>query len=220
VTIGLYTLHMPHFCILPCERFFTTEHALQVHRARSSACQERWNDQLGFNSQIPVALSRSQSPDEAVLSHAESSCEDHMPDDGMMEDLGGFADPDAALIEMELDDHLPDGAEDYPGPPIEDDDRPHADVDLNDDPAESDTDSKNSGPIEEEIDRTAARVLRSQKSAFDSFYDAQVAGQQGNLYYPFAGAVEWQFARWAHSSGLSRSQIDELLNLDYVSVIP
>jgi hypothetical protein len=204
---------MPHFCILPCERFFATEHALQVHRARSSACQERWNDQLGFIPHVPAALSRGQSPNEAVLSCGEGSSEDCMPDDAMMEELGGFADPVDA--EMELDGHPPDAADDYPGSPIEDND-----VNVNEDPAESDTDPENFGPIEEEIDHTAARVLRSQKSAFASFYDAQVAGQQGNLYYPFAGEVEWQFVRWVHSSGLSRSQIDELLNLDYVSVIP
>jgi hypothetical protein len=201
---------MPHFCIFPCERIFATEHALQVHRARSSVCQERWNDQLGFNSQIAAALHP----------HAKSS-EDHTPDDTMMEDPSGFADPDdAAFTEMELDGQPPDAAENYPEPPIEDNDHPWADIDANDDPAESDTDSENSGPIEEEVDHTAARVLRSQKSAFASFYDTQVTGHQGNLYYPFAGAVEWQFARWAHSSGLSRSQVDEFLNLDYVSVIP
>lgn len=38
-----------------------------------------------------------------------------------------------------------------------------------------------------------------------------------NPAYPFAGVLEWDFARWLGTSGLSGSKIDELLNLSWVS---
>jgi hypothetical protein len=209
---------MPHFCIFPCERFFATEHGLQVHRARSSGCQERWNDQLGLNSLIPAVLIDGHM--NANNAHAEGIYENNAPDDITMDEQGDFADPNnAASSEMELDVQPPLPVENHPGLRDGDDGIARVEAEAETGASESGTDSESSGPIEEEIDHTAARVLRSRTSAFAHFYDAQVTSRKGNLYYPFAGAVEWQFARWAHNSGLSRSRIDELLNLDYASVI-
>ena len=36
-------------------------------------------------------------------------------------------------------------------------------------------------------------------------------------WYPFAGRVEWELAKWLNSANLSMNKIDEFLRLDYVS---
>ncbi|KAF9237931.1 hypothetical protein BU15DRAFT_48175 [Melanogaster broomeanus] len=40
--------------------------------------------------------------------------------------------------------------------------------------------------------------------------------QEENLFYPFSGRAEWQFASWLANSGQSMANIDECLSLDMV----
>jgi hypothetical protein len=62
----------------------------------------------------------------------------------------------------------------------------------------------------------AAEVIHIDSPPFSSFTQKQHKLGHGNIYYPFAGPVEWDLARWLHGAG-SMVAIDQFLKLKYVS---
>ena len=62
----------------------------------------------------------------------------------------------------------------------------------------------------------AAKVIHTGDPPFTVFAQKQRDIGHGNIYYPFAGPVEWDLARWLHGAG-SMAIIDQFLKLKYVS---
>lgn len=63
----------------------------------------------------------------------------------------------------------------------------------------------------------AAEIVHIGDPPFSILAQEQRILGHGNLYYPFAGPVEWDLARWLHGAG-SMVAIDEFLKLKYVSI--
>jgi hypothetical protein len=62
----------------------------------------------------------------------------------------------------------------------------------------------------------AAEVIHTGDPPFSTLVQEQCNAGRGNIYYPFAGPVEWDLARWLHGAG-SMAMIDQFLKLKYVS---
>ncbi|PVF91462.1 hypothetical protein CPB86DRAFT_687103, partial [Serendipita vermifera] len=66
----------------------------------------------------------------------------------------------------------------------------------------------------------AGSVIKVQTPPFAHLLSRQQDIGEGNIYYPFAGPLDWKLAAWLHESHLSQARIDKFLQLDYTSKRP
>jgi hypothetical protein len=64
----------------------------------------------------------------------------------------------------------------------------------------------------------AGRVVsRGQPCGFSKILDEKKARRDQNLYFPFANKMEWELVAWIHRTGISTSEINQFIKLQYVS---
>jgi hypothetical protein len=76
-----------------------------------------------------------------------------------------------------------------------------------------------SAPTDDECE-DAGYIIGVEDPPFRSLLSNRKDIGQGNIYYPFAGPMEWGLASWIHEAHLPQTQIDKFLKLSYVSRTP
>ena len=85
-----------------------------------------------------------------------------------------------------------------------------------------DSAAENSGSVAleetslEEIYKNTGQGYRQQETLFKVLHKKQLEKGQGNIYYPFSCYQDFELAVWLHESGLSQTQINKYLKLEYV----
>jgi hypothetical protein len=219
-----------HFCIMPCERSFASSKALSVHRARSAACRKRWGEYLAQDARNMAIQEGLQNPLLAnldVLGHQMGPGGNDVAEHERPEVAPGFDNelafqyagddyedlPQLNYGDGGVSDSMVDAEEVNPELVVD----PPADVpernyeNLN--PSMDDTDRN----VEVELYEGAAWITGQVEAPFSALLRSQLAVGLNNVFYPFAGAKEWELGCWMHNSGLSRRQMDAFLRLNYVS---
>jgi hypothetical protein len=193
------------FCLEPCEYYGSSERGLHIHRGRNPECQRRWEEHLRPATNLDH---------ENAVEHGGRNAE---PD--QMDDVQPIMDnvDENPLAEVEGDGIQPH--ERNPGGRAQDHEEEA--MDPGDDPQEElgQPADVNAAAVIEDLCPGAAAVVATATPTFSTLYDEQMESGNGNIYYPFAGRMEWELAQWLYKSGLSRARIDEFLKLEYVSNI-
>jgi hypothetical protein len=223
-----------YFCVPPCERSFATPKSLSLHRSHSAACRKRWNDYLAQDARdmaIGDAINDPEMAGEDVLGDLVGH-DGYENNSGEREDRPNELEPDFEDPPMPQypDNNYDDppffeygdedgnegnrnlGEADLPppdGPAAAEQERDYADLR----PAMDDT----GGDLLVELYEGAAWVIGRGDAPFAILLRNQLTTGLNNVFYPFAGAKEWELACWMHNSSLSRRQMDQFLRLNYVS---
>jgi len=93
---------------------------------------------------------------------------------------------------------------------------------LQEAPGVEDSTAKNNGPVAleeiflEEIYKNTGQGYGQQEMLFKVLHKKQLEKGQGNIYYLFSCYQDFELTVWLHKSGLSQTQIDKYLKLEYV----
>lgn len=71
----------------------------------------------------------------------------------------------------------------------------------------------------DDVFEDAGSVIGLHTPPFVRLLSRQQRVSEGNIYYPFAGPLDWELAAWLHDSHLSQQQIDKFVRLRYVSTV-
>ena len=63
-------------------------------------------------------------------------------------------------------------------------------------------------------------VDRGEPCGFSRVLEEKKARGDNNLYFPFANKMEWELVAWLHQVGVSISEINQFLRLEYVCIVP
>ncbi|KAJ7628187.1 hypothetical protein DFH06DRAFT_1141333 [Mycena polygramma] len=120
--------------------------------------------------------------------------------------------PTAGPADEESDDDVMDVDED-----VDEDDGYGFDPD-DDTPMAGPDDEPIPGPFKESFEGAAEIISKGGDTFMDSFRrDPLSKHREGNVYFPFASALEWELVSFFNSSGLSMAQIDTFLKLGLVA---
>ena len=68
----------------------------------------------------------------------------------------------------------------------------------------------------------ASEIIEDRKNLYSEVWeqdDHYHTRKDNNLYYPFAGCIEWEMVQWLHSLDAPMDKVDAFFKLQYVSLI-
>ena len=194
----------PFHCTAPCRKKFRSSGALASHRTQSLNCQRRWELHLETRSKIVAAEAIASSSDIVVPP-------DETPNVASIPEEMGWESPFYISADFSMEDSMEDSL-DYSAGSVSVEIEPPQGALRFDDLAADD----NEPVAVEEIFKNAGKGYGQQETLFKALHKKQLEKGQGNVYYPFSCYQDFELGVWLQESGLSQTQIDKYLKLEYV----